>query len=82
MKTGYRSRQPYAACDRCAFIRRVQELRAEWTGLRVCEECWDPRPPQLDPPKLTAEGLPVPNARPEPTDVFLTDDTPVTSEDL
>lgn len=52
---------------RCGFKRRVNKLRTEWTGLRVCSECWDPKPAEHKPPRVTPEGLPVPGASPEPT---------------
>lgn len=35
-----------AECDRCGFDYLNTELRKEWTGLRVCNKCWDPRHPQ------------------------------------
>jgi hypothetical protein len=57
---------PWAVCSRCGFQRRVNELRKEWTGFRVCAECYDEKPAETRPPRVTAEGLPVPNANPEP----------------
>lgn len=33
-------------CDRCGFEFRNVQLRKEWTGLRVCGDCWEPRHPQ------------------------------------
>lgn len=62
--------------------RRLKSLRTEWTNLRVCEECYDPRPPELDAPRITPEGLPLPGSRPEPPDTFIDDDEPVTPGDL
>ena len=44
--TGRKSR---AICDRCGFEIRYLDLRAEWNGLRVCPECWEPKHPQLEP---------------------------------
>lgn len=35
-----------AACDRCGQTFRASRMRAEWTGLRVCRSCWEPRHPQ------------------------------------
>lgn len=35
-----------AECDRCGFNFKASELRKEWTGLRVCRDCWEPRHPQ------------------------------------
>lgn len=60
----------YGLCDRCGFKYRLHDLRKEWTGLLTCEADWDPRPPQLDPPNIYPEGLPVRNARPDPGDTL------------
>tara|TARA_R100001086_G_scaffold180400_5_gene100181 strand:- start:6995 stop:7231 length:237 start_codon:yes stop_codon:yes gene_type:complete len=54
-----------AICDRCGFEYRLSELRKEWTGLMVCSADYDIRPPQMTPPKVKPEGVPVPNARPD-----------------
>lgn len=54
-----------AICDRCGFEYRLSELRKEWTGLMVCQKDYDPVPPQTRPAPVTAEGVPVPNARPD-----------------
>lgn len=35
-----------AICDRCGFESKASKLKEEWTGLRVCSECWEPRHPQ------------------------------------
>lgn len=47
-------------------------LRKEWTGFRTCQECWEPKHPQLDPiyppPEPQAIFEPRPD-RKEPTDV-------------
>jgi hypothetical protein len=69
----------WGQCQRCGFKLRLNEMRLEWSGLRVCEECWDPRPDQLSPPVVYPEGLPRPDAAPEFPDVFVGDVTP---EDL
>lgn len=66
-------KSPNAICDRCGFQRPLSSLRKEWSGFMVCGPCYDPRPPQLDPPKVYPEGLPWPNARPEQADVVLGD---------
>lgn len=34
------------ACQRCGVTRYASEIRKEWTGLRVCSRCWEPRHPQ------------------------------------
>lgn len=64
---------PYGICQRCGWKYKLSQLRKEWTNLRVCKPCFDPRPAQLTPPNVGAEGVIVPNAAPEPTDIFLTD---------
>lgn len=58
-------------CDRCGFtVEPHTLLRLEWTGLRTCKPCWDPKPAELRPPSIKPEGLPVKNARPEPEPIF------------
>lgn len=57
---------PWGICDRCGFKYRLSHLRKEWTGLMVCKADWDPRPPEMRPPVLRPEGLPLRDARPEP----------------
>lgn len=67
---GYRPGEPWACCDRCGFTYRHKDLRKEWTGLLVCPDDFDPRPADLDPPRIGAEGLPIRDARPDPGDVL------------
>jgi hypothetical protein len=62
----YLAGDAWACCDRCGLDYRRSGVRKEWTGLIVCAECLDPRPAELDPPNLWPEGLPLPDARPEP----------------
>lgn len=72
--TEYISGGAKGICQRCGFVRRVTtQLSREWTGLIVCRECFDPRPPELVAPVIFAEGLPVPNPSPEPPDAFVND---------
>lgn len=35
-----------AACQRCGREFKNVDIRLEWTGLRVCKDCHDPRHPQ------------------------------------
>ena len=35
-----------AICDRCGVQRKNHQLRLEWTGLRVCRDCFEVRHPQ------------------------------------
>ena len=34
-------------CDRCAFEYPLLDLKKEWTGFKVCSECFEPKHPQL-----------------------------------
>lgn len=63
-------------CQRCDFKYDLHQLRREWTGLRVCSECWDPRPIENRPPSIRPEGQVKPGASPELEPVFL--DGPIT----
>lgn len=55
-------------CDRCGFQYKNYELKKEWTGLMVCNPCWEPRHPQ-DMIKAPREQRPLPYTRPEPPDI-------------
>jgi len=69
-------------CDRCGFRRYDDEVDMEWTGLLVCKDtCWEPRHPQLD-IKSKSDKQYVKNARPEPTDTYVSTASPVTADDL
>jgi hypothetical protein len=59
-----------AVCDRCGFRHKASALRKEWTGLMVCDRCWEPKHPQLM-IRVPEEHSSVPWSRPEPTDVFI-----------
>ena len=72
-----------AACDRCGFTVKHDTCRVEWTGLFVCSQCYDPRLVYLDPPRINPnEGMPVKNARLDPTPVYADDDNPTLETDL
>lgn len=54
-----------AVCDRCGFPVPYNSIKAEWTGLRVCEDCFDPKHPQLEPTKKDlSDPKPLRHARP------------------
>lgn len=62
----YQSGRPYGICDRCGWKFRLDELRLEWTELKVCAKCWDPRPVHLSAPSINShEGAAIPGARPQ-----------------
>lgn len=66
----------WGQCQRCAFKFRLNDLKLEWSGLRVCDECWDPIPDTLAAPNVYPEGVPRPDASPEMPDVFVGTVTP------
>lgn len=78
----YKPHGSYGDCQRCGFKFRLSELSLEWTNLRVCSDCWDPRPAELTPPNVGPEGLPRPDASPEMPEVFVDWNNPVTPDDL
>lgn len=49
-------------CDRCGFEFRNSQLVTEWTGLRVCRQCWDFEPTY---PTGPTDKISVPIPRPE-----------------
>ena len=44
-----------ALCDRCSFQFKLSELEEEWTGFKVCSECYEPKHPQLEPEPHVAD---------------------------
>ena len=44
-----------ALCDRCAFEYKLNDLKEEWNGLKVCPDCYEPKHPQLEPLTATAD---------------------------
>jgi len=55
----------WALCDRCGFRYKYPQLRREWNGLRVCDECWSMKHPQLDPIYPPTEPQALLNPRPD-----------------
>jgi hypothetical protein len=68
---------PWGECARCGLDYRLNALRKEWTGLRVCGACYDPRPPELKPPRYRPEGLVRPDAAPATVPTFVEDIDPL-----
>jgi hypothetical protein len=52
------------------MTRRVSTIKKEWSGARVCSDCFDPKPADLKAPRVRPEGVPVHNASPETDPVF------------
>ena len=38
-----------ALCDRCGFQYKLLDLKKEWTGFKVCPQCYEPKAAQLEP---------------------------------
>jgi hypothetical protein len=74
----YRHNGAWGQCQRCASKFRLNELMVEWSGLRVCRDCFDPLPDTMVPPVVYPEGNPRPDASPELPSVFTA--MPLTSE--
>ena len=58
-------RYSQAICDRCGFAVKYLELKEEWNGLRVCEECFETKHPQLEPPYASADAEAIEDPRPQ-----------------
>lgn len=43
---GFRPGDYWMSCDRCGIDYRQSQMKKEWNGLIVCDECWEPRHPQ------------------------------------
>ena len=54
-----------AICDRCGFQYKYLELKEERNGLLFCEECYDPKHPQLEPTYASADAEALQNPRPQ-----------------
>tara|TARA_R110000803_G_scaffold52239_4_gene107518 strand:+ start:975 stop:1310 length:336 start_codon:yes stop_codon:yes gene_type:complete len=54
-----------AICDRCGFRYSYKKLKKEWTGFRVCSECYEPKEPQLEPLPHTSDPEALKNPRPQ-----------------
>ena len=77
----YRAGDHLAICDRCGSKKYASETKKEWTGLRVCHPCFDPRHPQ-DLVRGKVDRQNVTDPRPESADVFIDPENPVTADDL
>ena len=64
-----------AICDRCGFRFPYPSLKKEWTGFRVCSECFEPKSPQLEPVPYTADPEALRNPRPDVSTTAMTTTT-------
>lgn len=63
-----------ALCDRCGQQYDYTSLRKEWTGLRVCPQCYEPKHPQLEPRSVPFEPEALWHPRPdrkEPVEILV-----------
>lgn len=52
-------------CDRCGWACKYLQLRMEWTGFKVCSECYEPKNPQRNPPVSPTDPESLHQPRPE-----------------
>lgn len=57
-------------CDRCGEKFKSSQVKKEWTGLMVCDTCYEPRHPQ-DFIRTVPDRMDVPFVRPRPADIFI-----------
>ena len=55
----------YAISDRSGFRYKYTDMRKEWTGLRVCPQCYEPKHPQLEPRSVPFEPEALWHPRPD-----------------
>jgi len=54
-----------AMCDRCGFEMAYSDLIEEWTGFKVCSDCFDTKHPQDFPGRHKADAEILRDARPD-----------------
>ena len=54
-----------ALCDQCGQQFKLNALKKEWTGFKVCDECYEPKHPQLEPKRALNEPMALLEPRPE-----------------
>lgn len=52
-------------CDQCGFQYLLNDLKKEWTGFKVCQECYEPKHPQLEPKRGINEPIALLQPRPD-----------------
>ena len=55
----------YFICDTCGFRYPYKKARGNWENFRVCDECYEPKHPQLDPPSVGADAEQLWRPRPD-----------------
>jgi len=54
-----------ALCDQCGQQFKLNQLKKERTGFKVCDECYEPKHPQLEPKRTLNEPQALLEPRPE-----------------
>lgn len=54
-----------AICDRCGMQYPFTTLRKEWTGYKVCIECYEPKHPQLETKRNVSDSIALRDPRPD-----------------
>ena len=54
-----------AMCDRCGIEVKYSTLMLEWTGYKVCPDCWDPKTELEFPNKPPVDAEALINPRPD-----------------
>lgn len=70
MRNYYVAGEWNAICMRCGFKHKASELKQEWTGLRVCDDCFETRHPQTM-LRVLEERNNIPWTSPEPSNLFI-----------
>jgi len=52
-------------CDRCGQEFLLNTLKKEWTGFKVCYECYEPKHPQLETKRMVTDPQALFEPRPE-----------------
>lgn len=60
----------YGISDRSGFRYRLKDMRREWTGALVGPDEYEPKHPQLDPPKPGPDPQALRNPRPDRKEPF------------
>jgi hypothetical protein len=64
----------WGLCDYCGQRFKLNNLKKNWRGFKVCEADYEPKEPQLDPLRYRGDAVALFEPRPdriEPMDVFL-----------
>jgi hypothetical protein len=69
-----RGKYAWGLCDYCGQRFKLNDLKKNWRGFKVCEADYEPKEPQLEPLRYTGDAIALYEPRPdriEPMDVFV-----------